>query len=130
MIRCIIVQKNYFILNKPIFYRWNEKIIQDFNLHMSIDYWRNDCHLPWSFKWHATPYYEWLGKYTCFLQASLYISFEPHQIKVSLSPWPVADLGFITEYHFHPIVHTPWLFLFSLLFFRVLLLIFLWFFSP
>ena len=76
--KCTIILKNDFIVSKSIFYKWNAKIIQDFNVHRCIDCWGNDCHLPESFKWHATPYHEWLGKFTCFLHVScfLYDSFE------------------------------------------------------
>ena len=71
MTRCIIALKNNFIVTKPIFYQWNEKIIQDFNIHMYMDC----CHLSWSFKWHATSYNEQLWKLTCFLQAVIFICF-------------------------------------------------------
>ena len=75
MTRFIIVLKNGFVITKPIFYQWNEKIIQDFNVPTSIDCWCNDNHISWIFKRHANPYYEWLGKFPYFLLAIIFICF-------------------------------------------------------
>ena len=71
-IKCIM--KNDFIINKTTF-QWNKKIFQAFSIHICIDCWSNDCHPSWSFKWYATSYNEWLQKFTCFLQAVIFIFF-------------------------------------------------------
>ena len=92
-----------------------EKIIQDFNLHMCINYWGNNCYFPWFFKWHATWYHEWLGEINLFSSGSHFYVFYLHSTIKSSSIISLvnADSWFITEYHFHPIVYTLWLFLFN-----------------
>ena len=62
-----------FFITKSMSYRWNQKTIRDFNVHVYIDCWANGCLLSWSFKRHTTPYHKWLGKFTCFLQAVIFI---------------------------------------------------------
>ena len=44
--RCIILLKNDVVITKPIFYWWNETSVQNFNVHLCIDCWIDDCHLP------------------------------------------------------------------------------------
>ena len=113
--RCIIILKNDVIITKSIFYWWNETSAQNFNLHLCIDCWGNDCHLPWSLTWHATPYHKWVGKFDCFLQAVIFIGFirtAPDKCPSIISK-ANADSWFITEYNIHSIIHTPWLLLFS-----------------
>ena len=59
-----------------------------------------------------------LGKLLVFfLEPSLYVSFEWHQTKVPASlSLSILDSWFIIEYHFHPIVHMPWLTLSNFIF--------------
>ena len=101
-------KKNDFIITKPIFDQWNEKIIQNFNVHMCIDCY----HIPMSFRWYATLSQEWLGKFICFLQAVMFICFiwiAPEKRSSNI----IVECWFITEYHFHPMVHMPCLSIFS-----------------
>lgn len=58
-------------------------------------------HYHWFFTWHGTPCDQRLWKFARSLQSSLYVSLEGHQTKVP---------AFITAYHFHSIIHSPWLF--------------------
>ena len=111
--RCIIVFKNDFIFTKKIFNLWNIKIIQDFNVYMCSDCWSNDCHLPHSFKWYVTSNHKW--EINWFLQIVIFLYFiwtlsEINSFTISLAN---SDSWFFNEYHFHPIVLTLWLFLFS-----------------
>lgn len=47
----IIFFKNDFIITKQFFINRMKK---DFDVHMCIDCWGDDCHLPCFFKWHVT----------------------------------------------------------------------------
>ena len=108
-------EKKDFIITKLHLSRWNEKKkkngkkkknIQDFNKHMCIDWCGIGYYLPSFVNWHATPYHKWLGQIYFFRQSFLYVLFEQHLTKV-------PDSWVITEYDFHSIVHTRWLFLFA-----------------
>lgn len=69
--------------------------------HTCIDCWDNDCHLTWSFKWHAIPYH--LGNWFVFLRhlffCFVWISPDKSSILNNADYW-------FTEYNFHPIIHT------------------------
>lgn len=82
--KCIIVLKND---TKLIYCQWNKKIIQDFSVHIYID-----CYLPWSFKWHATPYHKWFEKFI-FFRPYFFLCFiwTAPKVPVSLS-WPMQIL--------------------------------------
>ena len=69
-------------------------------------------HVPWSFKWHAIPFQKWFGGFTCFLQAVIFICFIWTALYKSFSFIALLseDSWFISKYHFHLIVHTPWWF--------------------
>ena len=51
-IRCIIALKNDFVITTSIFYLWNEKIIQNFNVYLCIGRWDNNWCILWLFKGH------------------------------------------------------------------------------
>ena len=44
-----------------------------------------------------------------FRQPPLYVSFKWHLRNVAT--WLMQIVDYFTEYHFHPILHMPWLFL-------------------
>lgn len=86
--KCIIVLKND---TKLIYCQWNKKIIQDFSVHIYID-----CYLPWSFKWHATPYHKWFEKFI-FFRPYFFFMFHLNSTKSpSIIVLANADSRFIT----------------------------------
>ena len=69
-----------------------------------------DCHLLFSFKWRATEYPEWLGKFTTFLQSVIFHCFiwtEPDK-RSNIIALAKVDSWFMIHYHFHPIVPESW----------------------
>lgn len=99
--KCIIVLKND---TKLIYCQWNKKIIQDFSVHIYID-----CYLPWSFKWHATPYHKWFEKFIFFRPYFFfYVSFEQHQ----KSQYHCLGQCRFSIHYFHPTIYMLKLFLF------------------
>ena len=137
------VKKSFNPLCDKIYYRSEQWLHRQLAIQLVIDGTRKSLKIsmymrtliveviiaiPPSFKWHATLCHDWRGKSTCFLQAVS--SVEQHLTKAPASS--PSHSWFITEYYFHPIVHTLWFFLFSLLkpHFRlfVLVLVFVWLF--
>ena len=113
--RCIIVLKNGFIITKPIFHRLIKKSIRSFYVHISIDCWSNGYHFSWSFKWHTKSLFEWLVKFTCFLQAVMLLCliWTVQDKMPTSSPWPMQ----IFDYHWISLSsnyqHTPKLLIFN-----------------
>ena len=70
-----MIPKKNFIITNPIFYRWNEIIIQDFPVHMRIDYWCNDCHLSWSLNDMQHHIMNDLSNILVYFQAVIFITF-------------------------------------------------------
>lgn len=63
------------IIDLKIFYQWNEKIIQDFNVNIYIDCYGNDFLLLCSFKWHDPHIMNNLVNLVVFFrQSSLYVA--------------------------------------------------------
>ena len=65
--------------------------------------------------WEYIVYHQQLWKCACFLQAVFLKNFTgtaPCKSS-SIDTLPNADSRFITEYHFHPVIHSPWLLFFS-----------------
>ena len=77
--KCIIILKNDF--TNFLSMEWENHPEFQCGLDMCVHCWDNDCHLLWSFKWHATPDHEWLGKFTCFLLVIIFICFIWHLTK-------------------------------------------------
>lgn len=70
------------------------------------------CHLPWSLQAHVI--INCGNLLVFFRQSSSYVLLCMHGTKhFSIISLDNADSGFITEYHFYPIIHSPWLLLFS-----------------
>ena len=69
-------------------------------------------------KWYETLYNEWQRNWLFSLSSLSFIWIAPDR-SMSIIALAIVDSQIITEHHFHPIVHTPWLFFlahFNLLF--------------
>jgi len=90
----------------------DEISVPNFKAQLYIYCRGSDCHLPSSVTWHQPHIINDCGNlFVFFSQSSLSVSLD--QTKVPASSPCLIDWRFISEYPFNPIIHSPWLLLFS-----------------
>ena len=110
--RSLIVLKNDFIINKPIFDRLTVENFPDFKCVYCLS---SNCHFHWFFKWQPHIMISF-GDSLVFFKQTLYILFEQHQIKLqALSLWLIQILDLSLNITFFQLFTTSWLFLLSIL---------------